>query len=187
LAAEAVYEKADAVHPAGYRLRGVTQPTPLAEMPSASLDSEPILLSPSDNAWLDPDECFVVSDLSFEQLLGNQTFRRYLSTSELIAGLHNRSLDYGGDVKVLVHHRFLSPLIDFSMFLLGLPLVLGRKTRSIYVNGALGVGIVAAVFVVTVGSHSAASQYLLRPVIAAWLPLVVFAPLAFVLVRPLWD
>ena len=38
----------------------------------------------------------------------------------MIAGLNNKSLDYGADVKVTVHHRFLAPLLDFTLFLLGL-------------------------------------------------------------------
>ena len=45
----------------------------LAELPTVALDKQPILLSPADNSWLDAGECFVVSDLSFEQLRGDSS------------------------------------------------------------------------------------------------------------------
>jgi lipopolysaccharide export system permease protein len=186
-AEEAFQLGADANHPAGYLLKGVTQPGDLAELASVSFEDELVLLSPSDTPWLAPNECFVVSDLSFQQLTGDNSFRRFLPTAELIAGLHNKSLDYGADVKVTVHSRFLAPLLDFTLLMLGLPLVLGRKQRNIVVAGCVGLAVVAAFYVVTMACHSAAANYLLRPALAAWLPLAVFGPLAYAQARPLWD
>jgi len=187
VAAEAYQQPADADHPAGYWLKGVTIPADLTELPSAAMEGTPILLGPSDNAWLAADECFVVSDLSFEQLRGDSSFRRYLSTPELIAGLNNKSLDYGADVKTLVHHRFIAPLLDLTLFILGLPLVLGRKQRNIVLTGGVALAIVAAFFLITAVSHTMAANYLLRPALAAWLPLAVFAPVAYATAKPLWD
>jgi lipopolysaccharide export system permease protein len=174
-------------HPPGYLFKGVTHPADLSSLPSVSFEDELILLSPSDTPWLAADECFVVSDLSFQQLTGDNSFRRYLSTAELIAGLNNKSLDYGADVKVTVHHRFLAPLLDFTLLMLGLPLVLGRRQRNIFVAGGVGAAVVAAFFAVTMACDAAAGNYLLRPALAAWLPLAVFGPIAYALARPLWD
>jgi len=186
-AADAFQLPADGDHPAGYLFKGVTQPAELASLPSVAFEDKPNLLSPSDTPWLAAEECFVVSDLSFQQLTGDNSFRRYLSTTELIAGLNNKSLDYGADVKVTVHHRFLAPLLDFTLLMLGLPLVLGRKQRNIFVAGGVSAAVVAAFFAVTMACDAAAGNYLLRPALAAWLPLAVFGPIAYALARPLWD
>jgi lipopolysaccharide export system permease protein len=186
-ASDAFQLPADGDHPAGYLFKGVTQPVELASLPSIAFEDELVLLSPSDTTWLAADECFVVSDLSFQQLTGDNSFRRFLSTAELIAGLNNKSLDYGADVKVTVHHRFLAPLLDFTLLMLGLPLVLGRKQRNIVVAGCVGAAVVATFFVVTMVCDAAASNYLLRPALAAWMPLMVFGPIAYALARPLWD
>jgi lipopolysaccharide export system permease protein len=183
---EAVFVPATADRPAGYHFKGVSLPADLPQLPSAKFEDEPVLLSPHDTPWLAANECFVVSDLSFEQLKGNTSFRRYLSTVELIQGLNNRSLDYGNDVKVIVHSRFLTPFLDFTVFLLGLPLVLGRENRNIFVAAGVCMGVVAAFLAVTIVCHAAGSNYLLRPVLAAWLPLAIFAPAAYTLARPLW-
>jgi lipopolysaccharide export system permease protein len=186
-AQEAFQLPADEHHPAGYLCKGVTLPADLITLASMSFEEEPVLLSPADNAWLQANECFVVSQLSFQQLTGDTSFRRYLSTAELISGLHNKSLDYGADVKATIHARFLAPLLDCTLFMLGLPLVLGRKQRSIVLAGVIGGGVVAAYFAITLCCHAAAANYLLRPALAAWVPLAIFAPVAYSLARPLSD
>jgi len=186
-AAEASYLMENPDHPPGYHFKGVAFPADLPNLPSVSFEGAPVLLSPQDAPWLKPDECFVVSDLSFEQLTGNTRFRRYLSTTELIRGLNNKSLDFGADVKVIVHGRLLAPLLDFTVLLLGLPLVLAREDRNIFVAAGLCAAVVAAFMMVTTTCHAAGANYLLRPALAAWLPLGVFAPAAYALARPLWD
>ncbi len=186
-AAQAELLPADANHPEGYLLSEVSLPSDLPQLPSATFEEEPILLSPHDHPWLQPQQCFVVTELPFESLTGNTSYRRYLSTPELIAGLHNRSLRYGADVKVLLHHRFLAPLLDAIMLLVGLALVLGREQRNIFLAAGVCLAIVGALLVVITASHAAGANYLLRPALAAWLPLVIFAPIAYALVRPLCD
>ena len=184
---EATFLPAEDGRPAGYYVRGVTQPKDLATQDSARLNEVPMLLSPKDYPWLKRDECFVVSDLSFESLVGNTSLRNYFSTWELIAGLNNKSLDFGNDVKVIVHSRFLQPFLDFTLFCLGLPLVLGRENRNIFVAAGVCLSVVTAFLVVTLASQAAGANYLIRPVLAAWLPLLVFGPAAYALARPLWD
>lgn len=184
---EAFYVPAGEGRPAGYLFKNVSLPADLGTTASASLEDAPVLLSPHDTPWLKPNECFVVSDLSFEQLTGKTSFRRYLSTPDLLGGLGNRSLDFGSDVKVIVHHRFLTPLLDVTLFLLGLPLVLRWENRNIFIAAGMCSLVVATFLLVTTASHAAGANYLLRPALAAWLPLVIFAPAAYSLARPLWD
>jgi lipopolysaccharide export system permease protein len=186
-AAEAFHVKGQDDRPAGFHFKQVTLPAELPSLHSVSFEGAPVLLSPSDTPWLKPDECFVVSELPFEQLTGKTSFRRYLSTSDLIGGLNNRSLDFGSDVKVIVHHRFLAPLLDFTVLMLGLPLVLRRENRNIFVAAGVCAMVVAAYYVATLASHAAGANYLLKPALAAWLPLAIFAPAAYTLARPLWD
>ena len=184
-ASDAVYLLPTEERPAGYLFTGVTLPADLSDVPSALFEGESVLLSPHDTPWLASNQCFVVSNLSFEQLTGNTSFRRYLSTTELIRGLNNRSLDFGSDVKVVIHSRFLAPLLDFTVFLLGIPLVLSRESRNIFLAAGICVGVVAAFLAVTHISAAAGTNHLLRPVLAAWMPLMVFGPPAFALARPL--
>jgi lipopolysaccharide export system permease protein len=173
--------------PAGYLLTGVKQPTNLASLATLVLHGEPVLLSPRDTPWLKPDQCFVVSVVSFEQFSLGTGWRQNLSTKELVFGLKNRSLNSGADILVSLHGRFVKPLLDIVLVFLGLPLVLGRSGRNVFVAGAICLGLMGAFFLVSLVCQGLANNFLLRPPLAAWLPLIIFAPLGFVLARPLWD
>jgi lipopolysaccharide export system permease protein len=184
---ESFFQPQTAEHPAGYLVRGVVSPPNLKELSSVGLDEAPVLMSPADHAWLKSDECFVASDLTFQTLVRNTLVRNYYSTWELIAGLRNKSLNYGNDVKVIVHARFLQPFLDCTVFFLGIPLVLVRENRNIFVAAGVCLGVVSAFMVVTVASQMAGAYYMIRPVLAAWMPLLVFAPAAYSMAKPLWD
>jgi lipopolysaccharide export system permease protein len=180
LAAEAAYYRPPAEgRPGGWLLKNIAQPEGLLKKPSV-IDSNGnrVILCPSDTTWLAPDECFVQSDVTFEQLAGGNTWVRFSSTAALVRGLRNDSLDYGADVRVAVHARFVKPVLDVTLLFLGLPLVMGRENRNIFVSVGLCL-LVVALFMLTV----LAAQYLggavyISPELAAWLPLLLFAPLA---------
>lgn len=173
--------------PAGYLMTGVKQPVNLANLNSLALHGDPILLSPRDTPWLKPDQCFVVSVVSFEQFSLGSSWRQNLSTQELVLGLKNRSLQSGADMLVTMHGRFVQPLLDLTLVFLGLPLVLSRGSRNIFVAGAICLSLMATFFVTNLVCQGMGNNYLLSPTMAAWLPMLLFGPVAFVLAKPMWD
>ena len=74
-----------------------------------------------------------------------------------------------------------------SLVLLGIPLVLRRETRNIFMAAVMGLGLVVALWIVMMASDALGRNYLMSAVLAAWLPLLVFGPLAYTAARPLWD
>lgn len=173
--------------PAGYLMTGVKLPANLANLNSLVLNGEPILLSPRDTPWLKADQCFVVSVVSFEQFSLGASWRQNLSTQELVLGLKNRSLQTGADMLVTMHGRFLQPVLDLTLVFLGLPLVLSRGSRNIFVAGAICLSLMATFFVTNLVCQGMGNNYLLSPPLAAWLPMLLFGPVAFVLAKPMWD
>lgn len=187
-AARALHQPANAEHPAGYLLEGVTNPAQPAELASVLDEGQPVILTPRDHAWLGPDQLFVASEVGFEQLSGGAAWRRYSSTPELIANLRNPSLDFGLDSKVVVHARVVQPFLDMSLFFLGLPLVLTRENRNIFVAAGWCFLIVIAFFVIVVACQTLGNiGYLVTPSLAAWLPLMIFAPVAALVSFPIWE
>ncbi len=186
-AASAFYLPADSVHPSGYLLRGMVEPKDLAKRPSLAEAGKPIVWTPHDYRWLKDDECFVASDITFEQLVGSDDWLRYASLFELVAGLRNRSLALGADVAVAIHTRPLQPLLDMTLLFLGLPLMLRRGNRNIFVAIGMCVGLVVAFLMLVMGASYLGSCYLLSPSLAAWLPLMVFVPLAIAMSDPLRE
>jgi lipopolysaccharide export system permease protein len=188
ISAEAAFQQpANADHPPGYLLRGVKQPATLSRLPSQQLNGETVLFSPADTPWLAPDECFVVSVVTFERLTVGGPWRNLLSTFEIVTGLRGHTLEPGADVKVTLHARLVQPLLDLSLVLLGLPLVLARSSRNIFLAAGLCALVAAALYFVVFTCHGLGMNYLLDPLVAAWTPLVLFGPVAYVWSRPLWD
>ena len=188
IAAEnAFYHRATANHPAGYLLIGVKQPAKLSDLRSCSLDDQRVLFSPSDTPWLKPGECFVSSVVTFEQLSTGGSWRQNLSSYELMTGLRGQTIEPGADIRLTLHARFVRPLLDLSLVLLGIPLVLSRGSRNIFMAAIVGFALVLAVWIVEMASGTLGRNYLLSATVAAWLPLLVFGPLAYTFARPLWD
>jgi lipopolysaccharide export system permease protein len=187
-AQDAFYREAEGDRPSGYLLEGVTEPAKPAELGSVSQDGRPVILTPRDHSWLKPDQLFVASEVGFEQLASGSTWRRYASTWELIAELRNPSLDFGLDSRVMVHARVVQPFLDLSLFFLGLPLVLTRENRNIFVAAGWCFLVVLLFFVIVVACQTLGTiGYLVSPSLAAWLPLLIFAPLAAGVSYPIWE
>jgi lipopolysaccharide export system permease protein len=184
---EACYCEPSEGRPGGYLLMGVSQPGHLAEIDSLVVDGQPVILSPRDTPWLENDQCFVVSDVTFEQLAASSLWQRYSSTAELISGLRNPSLDFAADVRVAVHARIVQPLLDIALLMLGLPVILARESRNLFFSAGLCVLIVAGFFLVILICHSLGNSFLISPALAAWCPLLIFAPLAGFASQAFWQ
>lgn len=184
---KAFYRPAENGRPGGYLLVGVQSPKDLSRVASFQLEGTPVVLSPLDTPWLKADECFVASNVSFAQLAAGNTWRQFSSTIDLIAGLHNPSLDLASDVRVMVHARILQPLLDMTLLCLGLPIVLARQQRNIFVASGTCVLVVAAFVLVILACHAAGNSYLMAPALAAWCPLLIFVPLARLSFESLWQ
>jgi lipopolysaccharide export system permease protein len=186
-AAEAFWKAGDASHPPGYLLCGVREPADIDRLQPLECGGRTIVLTRAAADWLRPQQCFVVSDVTFEQLIGSANWSLYSSTADLIRAIRNPSLGVGADIPLRVHARFVSPLLDMSLALLGIPLVLGPSRRGIFVAVGMCVAMTVVFFLAVLGSHAMATGYVLSPSIGAWAPLLLLAPLAAWRAQPMWQ
>jgi lipopolysaccharide export system permease protein len=186
-AASAFYQPHNNQHPSGYLLKGVIQPKSIASKASLSLNGETVIFTPHDFHWLAPDECFVASDITFEYLANADDWRSYASLPELMTGLRNPSLNLGSDVRVAIHARIVQPVLDVVLLFLGLPLLLSRNSRNVFFAIGLCVALVVGFYLVVFGCQYLGSNYLVSPALAAWLPLMIFLPLAVWMSNPLRE
>ncbi len=186
-AENAYYKPPKAGRPGGYLLDEVTQPKDIAKRRTLKLGKRSVVITPRDAPdWLEPNQCFVVSEVTFEQLTSGQKLRRFASTTQLIAGLHNPSLDYGPSVRVAVHTRIVNPLMDLTLLFLGLPLVASRQSRNVFLAVGMCALIVACFLLVVIGCQYLGTSVFLSPALAAWIPLIIFIPVAVWLSEALW-
>ncbi|MBX3415437.1 MAG: LptF/LptG family permease [Pirellulales bacterium] len=187
LAAEnAYYQPPQEGRPGGYLFDKVTLPAGIANLPSISLADLRVVITPQDAPdWLKPDQCFVVSEVDFDQLAGGRNWRQFASTRQLIAGLSNPSLDYGADVRVAIHSRFVQPLLDGTLLFLGLPLIMRRDNRNVFLAVGMCVAVTSVFMLVVFGLQHLGAVYLVDPALAAWMPLMIFVPVAVAMSDPL--
>ena len=100
--------------PGGYLLEEVSQPENLQDIDTGSLNGKPVIFSPRDTPWLEANQCFVVSDIDFEQLAASGAWQQFSSTRQLINALQNPSLDFEADMRVTIHARMVQPLLDVT-------------------------------------------------------------------------
>jgi len=165
-------------HPAGFLLQRVSAPPNVDNLPSLGQRDRKVLITAKDAKWLKSGEVFIVSQLSFDLLANGSGWRRYASIRELIQELNQPSTELGADIRVAVHTRILQPFTDCTMLLLGLPLMLSRSNRNVFLS--IGICMVAAVSfsLIILTCQSMGGLSLIRPTLAAWLPLMLFVPVA---------
>jgi lipopolysaccharide export system permease protein len=175
-ASEAFYQKAKGDLPAGYILKGVQEPKDLDEKPSLEVGGLPVVITPHDRPdLLKSHECFVASDVDLDMII---TKGAYASTVDLVHSLHNPSLALGRDVETGIHARILRPFSDLTLLFLGLPLVLTRDNRNIFVAIGLCVLVVSIFVIFSMSLQGLATSHLISPHFAVWAPLFIFVPIA---------
>lgn len=176
-AENAVYQPASGTHPAGFLLQNVSKPKELLKGATLKMDERPVIITPSDGSFLAPDECFVVTNITFDQLAGGDAWRKYGSTLSLIQGVRSPSLDLSDTVKSVIHSRITQPFLDMTLLFLGLPVILTKSDRNVF--KALGISaLIVIAFLVTQMMFRNIGITYQNPAFGAWVPLIIFVPIA---------
>lgn len=165
-------------HPPGYLLNHVQNAILLAETPSLVIQGMPLALSPADTPWLEKEQCFILSSLPVEAFLRSKRWEQYSSTRQLLTGIRSGSIDFTPDVRVLLHARFVQPFLDICLFMLGLPFAFSTHRRAVFSSAFKTILLAVGFSGVTIVGKAFGTQELFPAAVAAWLPLIVFAPVA---------
>lgn len=186
-AALAEFAPATDQHPMGYLLHDVENAEELNAKPTLRLGDQPVLLTAEEHAWLGPDQCFMATGVDIDRLTGGTHWRQYASVFQLIGGIKNASNDYGADVRTEIHARLVRPILDVTLLFLGLPLVLTRESRNMLLSVGNCVLLVIAFLIVVMGCEYLGGNLSINPALAAWLPVLIFVPVAACLAQPLLE
>jgi lipopolysaccharide export system permease protein len=174
--------------PGGYLFDKVREPKHLDTRPSLFSAGRAVLITPHDRPdWLKTDQCFIASNLDFEQLTGGLGFKNFSSTAQLISGLGNSSVGFGADVRVKVHARIVQPFLDITLLFLGLPLVVRRESHNVFLAIGMCMGITTIFLVTVISLQHLGSSSIINPALAAWMPLLIFIPPAVSLSHSMWE
>jgi len=129
---------------------------------------------------------FIASDMTADQMRPGRETSRYLSTRELADRVRNPS---PGTANLAVqiydlHSRLTTPLMNLGLVFIVMPLILRRESNSMINDIFTALLLVGAIGLLMFVGQFLASYEILRPDLAAWLPLIttgvtaaMFAPL----------
>jgi lipopolysaccharide export system permease protein len=184
VAQSAQWLDAEGNRPAGYLLSGVQLPEKIDSIPSVGLPSRPILMTRHDQGWLEPTQCYFATTVHPGLLLKNSSAKRLASIAELTRLVRNPAVHSSSGLHVLLHERIIRMPLDFALIMLGLPMVVNRRGRNLFVMIAVCMFTVLFFFALkTISGAMGGGGYILSPTMAAWIPLLVLGPIAYVRLR----
>ena len=171
----ALHKSATKSRGAGYLLSGV-QDRHILHGPSFMWNNKPIIVTPQDADDLGPDQCFVVTNVPFESLASRDAWQ-YASLWTLISAARNKSLDAGASIHAKIHSRLTQPVLDLTLLFLGLPVLLLCGDRNVFKAMGLS-GLILLAFLLVCYVSQFAGENSGMPVLGAWLPMMIFVPIA---------
>jgi lipopolysaccharide export system permease protein len=160
----------------GWLLKNTTPP----ELPSWPVDQEDILKPLGDGAYF-----LKTKDVDFDTIVRVKNWFMYLPTWRLLKELDRPGNTQHASLAVVFHMRLTRPVVGIILVLLGLSVILRDQNRNIFISAGLCL-ILCVVFFASIfacqylGSTPETSEYI-SPALAAWLPVIVFGPISFVM------
>jgi lipopolysaccharide export system permease protein len=187
VAEEAYYIPRNGPRPGGFIFYKVKTPANLSKVSSAGIGDQGVFFSPKDTKWLRPENCFVATRVTFDDVAGGAAWRQYSSTASLLTDLWNPAIDFGSGIRVLIHSRLTRPLLDVCLLFLGLPIVLERRQRHFLVIGGICLLIVGSYSLLVIACQSLGTSMTVPAPVAAWLPILISAPIASAMCQFVWE
>jgi lipopolysaccharide export system permease protein len=165
-AGEAVYRPSDDPLQSGWELYNTTPevlPEPLPETLRA----------------IGPRRYFLnTRDADFDSLTRGSNWYALSSTTTLRQILARPDPRRMAPVAVVFHMRFTRPLVGAVMVLFGLAIILRDQNRHVLISAGLCLVMCGVFYAVVFGCKYLGENELLAPALSAWLPVLVFGPLA---------
>lgn len=175
-------------HPDGLLLDEVHHADVLVNKQKEASQQSSQIWTAANHSWLRPNQCFIAAEFDVYQMAYGTQLASYASTRDLINRLREpaRSMRSRRKNEVAVHARIVKPILEMTLLLLGLPVVVGGIERNVFVSAGICFWIVVVVQLATIVCYALGTSSLLRPsALAAWAPVLVFAPMAAVAFRRL--
>jgi len=124
-------------------------------------------------------------DGDFDSIVRVKNWDLYLPTWKLLKELDRPGNTQHAKLAIAFHTRMTRPVVGVILVLLGLSVILRDQNRNVFVSAGLCL-MLCVIFFISIfacqwlGKDELASQYV-SPALAAWLPVIVFGPLAFVM------
>lgn len=121
-----------------------------------------------------------VTDADYDAVCRGGGWYVYASTNKLREMLADPEPRRRGKMAVLFHSRVTKPLVGAVMAFLGLAIILANPNRHMFISAGLCLASSAILFLFVLACKYLGDQDVLSPPLSAWLPVVLFGPIALV-------
>jgi lipopolysaccharide export system permease protein len=121
-----------------------------------------------------------VKDADYDAVCRGGTWYIYASTTDLRELLIDPEPRRRTKMAVLFHTRVTRPIVGAIMVVLGLSVVLMNPNRHIIISAGLCLGVAGSLYLFVIICKYLGDQDILAAPLAAWLPVMLYGPIAFV-------
>ena len=122
-----------------------------------------------------------VREIGFAAITQDPNWYTLESTSRIYQELHRNDAPRMSGMAVLFHTRLTRPLLGIILVVMGLGVILGGQNRNVFISTGICLGLCGLFFGMIQTCQMMGNNNLLAPALAAWLPILVFGPLSWVL------
>jgi lipopolysaccharide export system permease protein len=131
---------------------------------------------------IDPGKYFLhTQEVDFNALTRQSKWFQLASTPRLYEELQRPDTVRVPQMAVLFHMRLTRPVLGLILVFMGLSVILTDQNRNVFISAGLCLVLCGLFFAAIFAAKQLGDSDILSPALAAWLPVLVFGPLAFVM------
>jgi lipopolysaccharide export system permease protein len=178
---QALYAEEAKYRPAGFNGRPyggweMTKVKPAQQPQDISRRKDNILENPVQGKYF-----LRTTDIDFRTATRPKNWYQFVPTLSLLDELGRIDHSKLSSVAVLFHTRITRPLLGVLLVFMGLSIILRDQNRNVFISTGLCLLLCAVFFLFCFGCKYLGDYEYLTPIIAAWLPILLFGPLSTVM------
>jgi lipopolysaccharide export system permease protein len=131
---------------------------------------------------IDPGKYFLhTKEVDFDTVTRDRGWFRLASTEKLYEELHKPESTRLASMAVLFHMRLTRPILGMILVLMGLSVILRDHNRNVFISAGMCIVLCGIFFAACFASKQLGENDILPPALAAWLPVLFFGPVSFVM------
>jgi lipopolysaccharide export system permease protein len=132
--------------------------------------------------WLNSGTYFLKTrEVNFKMVTRNPKWFNFASTRHLYDLLNKPDSPRQGQIAVMFHMKISRPIIGILLVVMGLSIILRDQMRHVFISAGLCLGMCAVFYGVVFACRFMGDADFISPALAAWLPVLIFGPVALAL------
>lgn len=146
-----------------------------------TLPEKPEFVMPNTVSWETYGKYFVQTrEVDFDVVTRPANWYLYAATWEIYSQLNSAEVRRQPAVAVLFHMRLVRPVAGMLLIIIGLSIILQDHTRNVFINVGLCLILYVLYYGLVYGCKFLGENDYLAPALAAWVPVLLLTPYAFV-------